>query len=603
MRKWYNGNMRIVPFKFFLLLFSFILLFSLEISLSSVKADELEEINKQITDLKSKFSQMEVAKAGVEKSLAPLENEIKSIQKRIDNLAVNIKTEEGKIIVLDKSIEKREASLSAQYDVFSSRVRRFYIRRAYGSSLLIFLASGNAADLTREFGYRRALEKEDKYTIADITVQIVDLEKDKRDVQDRKEKLAGEKIRLAQAQKDLDKQAEPLRKVIKEAEAYQKDLTIQISSLTAKQQAILAEKTGTFATSVGDVPLADDPNSRSDFNPGFSPAFAAFSFGAPHRKGMSQYGAYGRAKSGQSAEDILKAYYGSGIEIKKDYSTSININVEGYGSVDIETYAKRIYEMPGSWGDEGGYEALKAQAVAARSYALARTNNGVGSICATESCQVYKPQNKGGNWDRAVDDTKGWVLMANGKPFSAWYASTSGGYNFSYSSEGYSTPGGWDTKCGNQGCWTGDAYEKIAGSPWFYKGWYKSRSGESCGRSHPWLSQEEFSDILNAIIVSKADSEASKHIFPVDVNSCFGKSEDVWDIGRMKEEVNKHGGAVTSVSNISVSYSTGGMTASLKFQTNRGELTFSGDEFKTIFNLRAPGRIFLQSNLFNIEKK
>ena len=47
---------------------------------------------------------------------------------------------------------------------------------------------------------------------------------------------------------------------------------------------------------------------------------------------------------------------------------------------------KRIYEMPSSWGDQGGMEALKAQAVAARSYALARG----GSICATEACQVVK---------------------------------------------------------------------------------------------------------------------------------------------------------------------------------------------------------------------
>jgi peptidoglycan hydrolase-like amidase len=568
-----------------------------------VFADELEEITKQIADLQDKFSKMEVAKAGVEKSLAPLEKEIKTIQKRIDTLAASITVEEGRITALDKSITKREASLSAKYEIFSERVRRFYIRQTYGSPLLWFFSSGNAIDLTREFGYRRSLEDEDKRVIAEIAQQLVDLDNDKREVQIRKEKLASEKIRLASVQKDLDTKAAPLRKVIAEAEAYQNNLTVQISALTARQQALLTEKTGTFATSVGDVPLADDPNSRPDFNPGFSPAFAAFSFGAPHRRGMSQYGAFGRAKSGQSAEDILKAYYGSGIEIKRDYSTSININVEGYGSVDIETYAKRIYEMPGSWGDEGGHEALKAQAVAARSYALARTNNGAGSICATEYCQVYKPQNKGGNWDRAVDDTKGWVLIANGKPFSAWYASTSGGYNFSYSSEGYSTPGGWDTKCGSQGCWTGDAYEKIAGSPWFYKSWYKTRDGTSCGRSHPWLSQEEFTDILNAIIVSKADAEASKHIFPVDVNSCFGKNEDVWNMGKMREEANKYGGAVTSVSSISTSYSMGGTTASIKIQTNRGELSFSGDEFKTIFNLRAPGRIFLQSTLFNVEKK
>ena len=159
---------------------------------------------------------------------------------------------------------------------------------------------------------------------------------------------------------------------VAKANAYVSDLSGKIASLTARQNELLAAKTGTYQTSVGDVPLADDANARPTFDPGFRPAFAAFSFGVPHFKGMSQYGAFGRAKNGQSAETILHAYYGD-VEIKKDYDAGRLISVAGYGRMDIETYVKRIYEMPSSWGDEGGIEALKAQSVAARSYALAWT--------------------------------------------------------------------------------------------------------------------------------------------------------------------------------------------------------------------------------------
>lgn len=574
--------------KILLLLF---VLCSLLFAVLPVRADELEEVEKKLADLKRQLEMSQAATRPLETTLTRLGANLEDIKNRVGKL-------EDEIIKKEKEVSEGEKALEAFEEILGQKVRSYYIKTNYqeGGLLASFLGNQSFSQGTRIFAYYQAAINEDKKTIIQIVLYLKNLE-------EKKKSLENEKVRLAKVKAEIDSQAAFLKKEVEGAKAYQTQLTGEIAKLTSRQQALLAEKTGTFATSVGDVPLADDPASRPDYNPGFSPAFAAFSFGAPHRKGMSQYGAFGRAKSGQSAEDILRAYYGSGIEIKKDYSTSININVEGYGSIDIETYTKRIYEMPGSWGDEGGYEALKAQAVAARSYALARTNNGAGSICATESCQVYKPQNKGGNWDRAVDDTRGRVLMANGKPFSSWYASTSGGYNFSYSSEGYSTPGGWDTKCSNQSCWTGDAFEKIAGSPWFYKGWYKTRSGETCGRSHPWLSEAEFADILNALIVSKADGEAAKHIFPVDVNSCFGKSEDVWDMGRMKDEANKHGGAINSVNNISVSYSTGGQTASFRVQTNRGELSFSGDEFKTIFNLRAPGRIFLQSSLFNIEKK
>ena len=312
---------------------------------------------------------------------------------------------------------------------------------------------------------------------------------------------------------------------------------------------------------------------------------------------MSQYGAYGRAKSGQNAEEILKAYYG-GIEIKKDYDPGKQISVQGYGRMDIETYVKRIYEVPNSWGDEGGFEALKAQAVAARSYALADMQRR-GFICATESCQVYKPSNKGGKWDEAVNATAGWVLMKNGKPLWAKYASTAGGYIDPYTdtaSTGHTTPGFWDTKNGREG-WTSQAFEKISGSPWFYKAWYKTRSGDSCSRSHPWLNQEEMADILNAWLVLQHTSD--DRVAPL--GGCWGGNP--YSLSELRDKANQYGGAFTSVGSVSVDYSTDGVTANVRFSTNKGEVSLSGSDFRKIFNLRAPGRISLKSGLFNVERR
>ena len=82
--------------------------------------------------------------------------------------------------------------------------------------------------------------------------------------------------------------------------------------------------------------------------------FAAFSFGAhTHRKGMSQYGARGRAQSGQDFKTILKAYYGKE-PVGKD--TGGTIRVSGQGEMNFETnYLYGIAEMPSSWN----MEALK----------------------------------------------------------------------------------------------------------------------------------------------------------------------------------------------------------------------------------------------------
>lgn len=516
-------------------------------------------------------------------------SELNKLKTQITNLKMQINSLEDRLEKLSKDIFDREVKLGVKEALLSAKVKQDYIRQREQQTLLLLFRAENANDFFKDVAYREKLAGQDRQVILEVSGEISELKSQDENLKVQKTNLAGLKDRV-------DKQATWLAGEVEKANKYVTDLGSKISALSARQKALLAERTGTFTTTVGDVPLADDPAARPDYNPGFSPAYAVFSFGAPHFRGMSQYGAFGRAKAGQSVEEILRAYYG-GIEIKKDYSTSINITVQGYGSVDLETYVKRIYEMPGSWGDQGGMEALKAQAVAARSYALAYTKNGSGSICATEACQVYKPANKGGKWEEAVNATRGWVLVSNGQPFSSWYSSTSGGYQQSYTASGHVTPGFWDTTS-SWTQWASGAWEVKGGSPWFYKGWYKLRSGQSCGRSHPWLSTEEFSDILNAAIVYTNGGDASG-IFPTD--TCLGQAG--WDKGRMASEADKHGGRVTSVGGISVIHSQSGFTDKVVFSTNRGELTISGANFNKVFNLRAPGALALKSNLFNIEKK
>src|SRR3989344_5191595 len=436
------------------------------------------ECRDKIAKCQEAWNQMEAAKKPHVDALRKMEADIAAFQARI-------KTIEADVVKKAGAMAKGEKELAGFLGVAARRIREFYIRNTRHNPLAAFFSSQNIGFALRVMAYQQAAVNEDKKAIAQTAISVKDLE-------DKKKALESERASLAYIKEETDKRAASVRKLVGEAEAYQGKLTGIISSLTAKQKEILSEKSGTFQTTVGDVPLADDPNSRPDYNPRVSPAFAAFSVGAPHCKGMSQYGAFGRAKLGQNYEQILKAYYGEGVEIK-DHNPDAQITVDGYGTYSLEEYAKRIYEMPGSWGDEGGMEALKAQAVAARSYALARG----GSICATEACQVFKPSPKGGKWEEAVNQTRGRVVYANGSPFSTWYASTSGGYQESYTSNGHTTPGFWDTPSGRGG-WTSQAYEKVAGSPWFYKGWYKSRSGDSCGRSHPWLTSGEMADSLNA---------------------------------------------------------------------------------------------------------
>lgn len=553
---------------------------------------ELNKLCHEINQLERDLELSQQATQPLEVELDRLEGEIDRIQARIDQIGAQTDA-------LEASIFEREVNLAYQQELLAVRVRSFYIRSQLYSPLLLLLSSSSAAELTRELSYRTSAANEDRRIIRAISEEIIQLEADK-------ERLASERTGLSSLQANLDSQAQFLSGEIQSAKAYQAQISSKIAELSARQQAILAEKSGTFQTTVGEVPPADDPASRPDYNPGFSPAFAAFSFGAPHFKGMSQYGAYGRAKSGQNEEEILRAYYGDVRLETVDTGGDINTSA---GSMSFEDrYLPGIAEMPSSWTDNNS-AALKAQVIAARSYALAyvgwRMGNRVmpGSICISENCQVWsssKADNPPAAWKQAVSDTRGKIIVGNGsgEVVNAWYASTSGGYMESYSSLGHTTSAFWDTPSGRSG-WTSQAYEKVAGSPWFYKGWYKNRAGDACGRSHPWLTAEELADVLNAWVVLIKHGQADDRVTPQ--GPCWGGNP--YSISELRSRAAGLSDGYSSVSSVSVTYSDSGFTANVTFATDKGGQTLNGADFKKAFNLRAPGRIALKSGLFNLEQK
>ena len=534
--------------------------------------------------------------------MAPLKSESGSLSAKISSAKVAIASAENQMKLLDQRLVDKEADMEVQRILMSERVRRYYINSKKYSPLMILLSAQESSGLLRQYALFQAVISQDKST---ITNYITDL----KNLNLNKEKVIVEKNKIAVIKKDMESRFGFLAGELKKAEAYKQ-------VLSQKQQQLIAEKTAMFNTSVGDVSSSDDPASRADFNPGFSPAFAAFSFGAPHRKGMSQYGAYGRAKSGQGYETILKAYYGDVKVEKMDSPDSIKTSI---GTLPFENnYLVGIAEMPASWGDNGGYEALKAQAIAARTYAINSTNNLAGTICVTEACQVYSKSrfNSPNRWKQAVEDTKGMVVKSNktGKVFSTMYASTSGGSIMGYSSADHSTPSIWDTKCGNQGCWPNDAYEKIAGSSWYYKGWYKNRDNVTAGRTHPWLNNEEFSDIINAVLYYDKTGDSSRLS---QIENCLkGCDSNAWSKDELRRQVSDKSGPISSINSISVDYSTSGFTKSVRISTDKGDFNFSADTFKLVFNLRSPGALHItfdwkdpntkkipNPSLFNIVKK
>jgi len=558
--------MKKIFFAIFVVVFAVFLGFSGRI----VFSDELDDITKQINDLTTALNQSKAA-------TAPLETQLNSIKARVSQIEVEVATKK-------KDIEQGYKNLEKQQKILNLAIRAYYIKSYYNSPILILLSSGEATKITQVLAYQKAAADQDKQIITSIALTIQGLER-------KKAELESEESRLAVIKADLDK-------IVGNAKSYQSELSGKIAALSARQQQILSQRLASLNIPLTAYTTQGGCSSDIGKSPGFGSAFGFFTYGVPNRVGLNQYGAFGRAKSGQDYNTILRAYYNfDGLE-----SRDAQINVEGYTSYSLEEYVKRVYEVPDSWGAQGGMEALKAQAIAARSYALAYTNNGSGSICTTESCQVFKPDPKGGNWDQAVSQTANQVMIQGGQPIKAWFSSTHGGYIHSSSEIGWSatswTKSAQDTSggVGGFGDLNNNAYDKD--SPWFYCDW----GSRSQYNGTAWLQSSEVADIANVLMLVQRDNGTKEHLYQTDKSNPAGT--DTWDAERVKQELRARGGSpFSSASNVSIGADFGGgNTNSVTISGDAGSQTFSGSDFKAYFNLRAPANIQIVGPLFNVEK-
>jgi len=529
--------------------------------------DDIANITKQIADL--------------ENAISPLRKESTGLQSKITSAKSQITQIEKQAVYLAQQLVEKESDLEVQKLLLSERVKRYYKNSKKFNSFMIFFSENESGSLFQQYAWYQSIISQDKDTITQYGSEI-------KTLSDNKTKLEAEKVKLAKIKKDLESRFGFLATEIKKAETYK-------AELSAKQKALEAQKLASLnlPTSVGsggNMMCTDDRK----IDPGFGAGFAFFTYGIPHHVGLNQYGAYGRANAGQNYKDILNAYFNN-VSIEKKSNVTLHINMGGGRTIDrpLEQYLLGIYEVPNSWP----IEALKAQAVAARSYALAYTDNGAKSICTTQACQVFKDENKGGAWEQAVKATEGEVLVQGGQVVTAWFASTAGGYTYTSSDIGWKSTG-W-TK--NTRDTSGDvnsfedlqnkAYDKD--SPCFYAAQgYRKEYNKSA-----WLKPSEVADIVNSILLSQRDSSINNNLLPPDQGG--------WSIDKVREELKSRGVTpYTNITSVSVSWDKGtGRTTQISLSGDGGSVNFDGSTFKSYFNARAPANISIVGPLFNVEKR
>lgn len=588
--------------------------------------EELAKKKGILSDIEKKIAEISGSNYSLSQKISLINDEITKLKKSIDSTEADLNKKIAEIEEKQVLLEKKKESI----DTFSSDL---YIQSRYRMSQFFLSRDSWDGFVEGLFVKKRA-----------ITV-----------LRDEVEKINGEFISLAESREALEKQKTELEEqkgdldksyalLAAEKAKLQKELNAQYSTkssvsasiaelnkqLSSSQKALIALRTGGTVINPDSIPSGNDLGSLKYFNSSApSGYFGVFSFGAyTYRNGMSQWGAKARADAGQKYDQILKFYY-PGFSLgrqtvpekikvqfcdpdpvtKQTVCTKagkpycLNSKIVDYDFEDF--YMRGIYEMSESWN----LEVLKAQVVAARTFALRVTSNGRNPIRADECGQVFKPQLKTGNWATAVVATQGGdknnpYVMKNS---SGTYASGS----FAAVTGGWINGGvGWDTTDGSgSGDWVSRSWESKSGVSWFYKIWYRTGytsgttvNADSCYRK-PWLSQAEMADILNSYMLwKKIDLKGTpdlSRIYPIK-DSCHPSG--AYTHSQVKSFINK---PVTSISSVTTS-SSNGTTNSVTFNTNRGVMVLDGTDFKYIYNLRAPGHLRIQQYNFvhiNVQMK
>lgn len=200
------------------------------------------------------------------------------------------------------------------------------------------------------------------------------------------------------------------------------------------------------------------------------------------------------ATGAPTVELIGKGAYRGALEVRP---SSVPGRLNAINAVEIEDYLKGVVpkESPASWP----LEALKAQAVAARSYAIATPvkGNGFDQYDDTRSQLYAGVSAEAARTNQAVDATRSQVVLYNGKVAQTFFFSTSGGHteNNEHSSLGF---GGTPIPYLRG---VPDPYEAEAGAPY-----YRWRRKFSLGRMNSLLGSLVRGKLKKVIVTQRGAS-------------------------------------------------------------------------------------------------
>lgn len=532
----------------------------------SAKQKELAKILSDIKDISN-------SKNSISVKLSQLKNEKKKMDKLISEMEEDLKTlqlinseQETQLISIEQNFSKRQALLlmEAQKNVVSVVIESQTLRDVIERVVLIQLQYKEMND-TRDY---LSMKSEG------VAASKIKIEEEKKQIK------ASQELLIKQIT-TLEIEEAKLASALSKGYTQRNFLVSDIAKLTKKAQDIVAKKARTVpppsGSGSGGGSSGSTPNPNSNI--------------------------YLKASDGTvilSADKVIKINGNGGdLNLKGLQSGTfpgslifdVKSGLYAINEATMDQYLYGLAEMPSSWN----MDALKAQAIAGRSYATYKVRaGGYGKFDIYDSVrdQEYVGLGKiygssGSRWKQAVDETSNKVLKKGSSYVQALYSAEAGGHTLS-SSESPSFGGYRDYLLAKSDRFQKDGkWVPYGEGP--YAHWQKKTNTNTMALMIDYINSAIRYDQVGLIY---APSEMTS----AQLSTLLGN-----------EAIEKKVGTIESVVEV---YNTGGSsiventkyTKSILITGSKGTKTVSGSGFKAAYNVRSPGSNSVWSTLYDIKK-
>ncbi len=166
-----------------------------------------------------------------------LQKESNALKSQIATVESNIKDAENQIDAIQAEIDKKQAEFDSTYDTYCQRLRAMYVS-GHVSNLEVLLTSGDMSSILVRSQMINSVAEQDTEMLDNLIKQMEQIEKDKADLEAKRNQLNEDKVKLEADKAELDKNLAEQKAVKAQYDKEVKECNDLISKMDDKDKEI-----------------------------------------------------------------------------------------------------------------------------------------------------------------------------------------------------------------------------------------------------------------------------------------------------------------------------------------------------------------------------